>query len=228
MFDIWNFVFIQPLSFSLSFLNGRLGNLGLAIIILTLIIQLILVPLRLPSLKSAKKMQSLKPHLDSLKEKHKEDKQALFKAQMDLYKEHNVSPWGGILPTLLSLPIVIALYQVLSRSLGQTGLETQFLWLNLRKPDPIFILPILTAILQFVSSKMMMPMSQTTSTSANFAKDKGPNIEDSMVMAQKQMQFLFPLFSAFLVLSLPSGVGLYWIISLVFAIVQQWWINKKL
>lgn len=230
MIDFWQIFFIRPIEGSLFFLNGFLNNLGLAIIVLTLFIQIILVPLRLPSLKSAKKIQGLKPKLDELKTKHKDDKQALVKAQMDLYKTEGVSPLGGILPTLLSLPIIIALYQVLSRSLGNAVLNTQFLWLNLKKPDPLFILPILTAVLQWYLSKMMMQTNPNipSKKSSNTNSEKEPSLEDSMMTAQKQMQFLFPLFSAFLVLSLPSGVGLYWIISLVFAIVQQWFIERKL
>lgn len=228
MINLWQTFFIQPLEVSLIFLNGFLGNLGLAIVVLTIIIQLILVPLRMPSLKSAKKIQSLKPKLDELKEKHKEDKQALMKAQMDLYKAEGVSPLGGFLPTLLSLPIIIALYQVLSKSLGTASIGEQFLWLNLKKPDPYFILPALTAISQWFLSKMMMSQNQPAAVSPKANNTSEPSLEDSMMAAQKQMQFLFPLFSAFLVLSLPSGVGLYWIISLVFAIVQQWWVGRMI
>lgn len=231
MINFWNILFIVPIQTVLFYFAHLFNSLGIAIVILTLVIQLILIPLRLPSLKSAKKMQALKPHLDALKDKHKEDKMALMKAQSDLYKEHGISPFGGILPTLLSFPIIIALYQVLNQSLGAEGVNGGFLWLNLKKPDPYFILPLLVALFQWYLSKMMLPKenSQSASPKSSSNKKEGEtSLEDSMVTMQRQMQFIFPVFSAFIVLSLPSGVGLYWLISLIFSVVQQKIINDRI
>lgn len=207
---IWNTLIKTPINSALIFFYSLLfHNLGLAIIALTILIQLVLTPLRLPSLRTSKKLQELKPHLDGLKEKHKDDQTALVQAQLELYRQHGVNPLGGILPTLISIPVIIALYQVLLGTLQNSGgLSTSFLWLNLAKPDPFFILPVLVGVTQYFSSKLLMP--QTTNTP-----------EDSMAAMQNQMKFIFPIFSAFIVASLPSGVGLYWIASLIFSIIQQ-------
>lgn len=213
---IWNTLVKSPIYQTLIFLYGLLfNNLGLAIIALTLLIQLALSPLRISTLKTSKKMQDLKPHLDGLKEKHKGDQASLAKAQLELYQKHDISPLGGIVPTLLSIPIIIALYQVLLSSLqADNGLNTAFLWLNLAKSDPFFILPILVAGTQWFSTRLMMPPASMAST-------QEPSFEGSMAAMQKQMQFIFPIFSGVIVASLPSGVGLYWWVSLLFSIIQQ-------
>lgn len=213
---IWNTLVKSPIYQALIFLYGLLfNNLGLAIIALTLLIQLALSPLRITTLKTSKKMQELKPHMDGLKEKHKDDKAGLAKAQLELYQKHDISPLGGIVPTLLSIPIIIALYQVLLSSLqADNGLNTAFLWLNLAKSDPFFVLPILVAVTQWFSSRLMMPPASVSSTQES-------SLEESMAAMQKQMQFIFPIFSGVIVASLPSGVGLYWWVSLLFSIIQQ-------
>lgn len=225
MFNFWQVFFLNPIEFTLFFLNGLFNNLGLAIIILTIVIQILLTPLRLPALRSAKKMARLKPHLEALKEKHKEDKVALARAQMNLYKEHGISLWGGTLPTLLSIPIVIALYQVLAQSLQQKDIPLSFFWLNLSQPDPFYILPALVAVFQWFQSKQML--SEQINLSQTKPKEKGKDSpEDAFVNVQKQMQFIFPLLSAFIVLGLPSGVGLYWLSSLIFSVIQQKVLNR--
>lgn len=223
---IWNTLIKAPINTALIFLYHALfQNLGLAIIALTVLIQLILTPLRLPSLRTSKKMQELKPHLDGLKEKHKDDRATLVQAQLELYKKHGVNPLGGILPTLVSIPVIIALYQVLLGTLQSgSGLSTTFLWLNLAKSDPYFILPALVGVTQYFSSKLLMPAVNTQPTlksQEGKEEKKGESLEESMAAMQNQMKFIFPLFSAFIVASLPSGVGLYWFVSLVFSIIQQ-------
>jgi len=135
------------------------GNLGLSIVFLTLLVKLVLIPLVIPSLKSAKKMQDLKPHLDKLKDKH-QDKKALQQAQLDLYKEHGVNPMGGCLPQIVQILVLISLYQVFMKFLGQPSIEgiavnSQFLYLDLNKPDKTYIMPILAGLTQFVFSLMM-------------------------------------------------------------------------
>src|SRR3989304_78922 len=149
-----NFI-VNPINQLLIFLYGLTGNnLGFAIILLTLIIRGVLVPPTIPSLKSAKKLQELKPHLDKLKEKHK-DKQKLQLAQLDLYKQHGVNPAAGCLPQVAQLLVLIALYQVFINFIN-TGqfdghsLNLNFFWLNLGKPDQYYILPILAGLTQLI------------------------------------------------------------------------------
>lgn len=219
---MWQLLFIQPITKSLLYLTDLTGNLGLAIILLTLVIQLILTPLRLPSLHAAEKMKHLKPHLDSLKDKHKENPQALVQAQMDLYKEHGVNPFGGLLPMLLSLPIIIALYQVL-RTIVSSQNGAHFLWLNLASPDPYYVLPLLTAATQWLLTRFTTRPSTPQTNTDDKAKEA-----DMATMVQKNMEFMFPLMLGFITLQLPSGVGIYFVVSAVFAIMQQVFVRKRL
>src|SRR3989338_8523888 len=151
---------IAPINNLLIFLYGISGqNLGLAIIFLTLIVRGVLVPITIPSLRSAKKLQELKPHLDKLKQKHK-DKQKLQLATLELYKQHGINPAAGCLPQISQLLVLIALYQVFIEFINAPGLNGQalnlnFLWLNLGKPDPYYVLPLLSPLSQLVFSLMM-------------------------------------------------------------------------
>lgn len=207
---IWNIVFIQPITQSLLYFTELTGSLGWGIVILTLLIQVLLTPLRLPSLKSAEKMKVLKPKLDELKEKHKEKPQELLQAQMALYKEHGVSPFGGILPMLLSFPIIFALYAVLQDIVGTYTGGIEFLWLNLTQPDQLYILPVVVAATQWLLIKM-----------SSMSSSPGGGGEDMAQMMQKNMQFIFPITIGIITLRLPSGVGIYFVVSAVFAIMQQ-------
>ncbi|NTV30656.1 membrane protein insertase YidC [candidate division WWE3 bacterium] len=215
---IWHAVFFQPITTTLLWLSSFTGNIGVSVVLLTVIIQLILVPLRLPSLLSAKKLRHIKPKIDELKEQHGEDKVALAQAQMALYQEHGINPFGGLLPTLFSIPIIIALYQVLLNNI--THIENSsvgFLWLNVTQHDPYFVLPILVGVLQFFASSQMMAQPAP----AQPDKKKVDDTEQMMVAMQTQMKFIFPVLSGIITASLPSGVGLYWLTSTLFAIIQH-------
>jgi len=163
MIQLWNLILYQPLLNGLILLYRTIGNLGLAIIVLTAIIRIILIPLTAPSMKTAKKMQELAPELEKLKQRYKNDKQGLAKAQMELYRQHGANPAAGCLPQIIQLLVLIALYQAFRQVLLPDGaemiqkinevlypvlrlpLETkinlQFLYLNLAKPD-VFQLPL--------------------------------------------------------------------------------------
>lgn len=218
---IWNVIIKQPISTALVWLAQFSGNLGIAIVLLTIIIQVVLLPLRLPSIKSAQKMRAIKPEIDALKDLHGNDKMALAQAQMDLYKKHNISPLGGILPTLLSIPIIIALYQVLLNGLSTIdGASVLFLWLDITQKDPFFVLPVLVGIAQYVLSTMtLMPIAPKSTTGKDGKEAK--SADDMAAMMQTQMKFIFPVMSGFITATLPAGVGLYWLTSVMFAIIQQ-------
>lgn len=229
---IWNTLFKQPIAQLLLWLTALTGNMGVAIILLTIIVQLVLTPLRIPSLKSAQKMKDLKPKLDGLKEKHEGDQMALAQAQMELYKQHGVSPLGGILPMLLSIPIIIALYRVLLTTLQNgAGVSTSFLWLDLTQSDPYFVLPVVVGLSQWLMTRLMrgnQPTPQEGPASAKASAGKpegkegqGDSMQEMMQSMQSQMGFIFPIMSAFIVATLPSGVGIYWLTSTAFTTLQQ-------
>lgn len=217
---MWNTLFIEPLSKSLFFLSDFTGSLGVAIILLTFIIQLILTPLRIPSLKSSEKIRELKPELDKLKKKHKDDAQALAMAQMELYRTHGINPISGLFIMLLSFPIIIALYQVFRNTISADTAGTTFLWMNLAEPDSMYVLPILVVLSQWLLTRFTLAIPSSNDG------DKGsePDMAQSL---QKNMQFIFPIMLGIITLQSPSGLGIYFVASAVFAIMQQIWIRRQ-
>ena len=223
---------VNPITQLLIFLYGLTGNnLGFAIILLTLIIRAVLVPVTIPSLKSAKKLQELKPHLDRLKEKHK-DKQKLQLAQLELYKQHGINPASGCLPQIAQLLVLIALYQVFIEFINAPGLNGRalnlnFFWLNLGKPDPYYILPALAGLSQLVFSLMMTSGLESHLKAPKDKKEKQKE-ENSMEMAQslsQQMLLIMPAMTVLISLKFPSGLALYWVITTVFSLVQQYLVS---
>ena len=223
---------VNPITQLLIFLYGLTGNnLGFAIILLTLIIRAVLVPVTIPSLKSAKKLQELKPHLDRLKEKHK-DKQKLQLAQLEFYKQHGINPASGCLPQIAQLLVLIALYQVFIEFINAPGLNGRalnlnFFWLNLGKPDPYYILPALAGLSQLVFSLMMTSGLESHLKAPKDKKEKQKE-ENSMEMAQslsQQMLLIMPAMTVLISLKFPSGLALYWVITTVFSLVQQYLVS---
>lgn len=225
-------VVTNPITQVLIFLYDLLGgNFGLAIIALTLVIRGVLVPLTMPSLKSAEKIKKLKPHLDRLKKKHT-DKIKLQQAQMELYKQHGVNPMAGCLPQIIQLIILIALYQVFMNFINDGTVHGQavnmnFLWLNLSKPDPYYILPILAAGSQFIFSFMMRPGLEQHKLETQIKK-KQEKSEDKLEMAesiQSQMLYMMPLMTGIIALRFPAGLAVYWVVTTLFSLVQQYFVS---
>ena len=213
----------------LKILNSVLHNYGLSIIAITVILRVLFLPLTLKSMRSMKlmqaKMQTIKPKVEALKEKYKDDKTKQNAELMKLYSSHGVNPLsslGGCLPLLLQLPVFIALYDVLLYSIDLR--QSSFLWINdLAEPEhlfniPIFgeyelpfrILPLLMGVSWFISQKMT---PQTAPGS------------ESMELQMKMMQFM-PIIFTVMFWSLPSGLILYWTVSNILSIFQQIYINR--
>jgi len=224
MFDFIN----QLIHSLLTFFYSALGNnLGLGILALTLSTRLALVPLTLPSLRSAKKMQELKPKLDKLKKKH-QDKKKFQQAQLALYKENNINPAAGCLPQIVQIIILISLYRVLTNFINQdavngSSLNLNFLWLNLSEPDPLYILPVLAGLSQLIFSLAMRSgLESHVKNPSNKAKKKKE--ENKLEMAQsiqQQMVYTMPLMTVIIALKFPSGLALYWAASTLFSLIQQ-------
>ncbi|MEO8581579.1 MAG: YidC/Oxa1 family membrane protein insertase [Patescibacteria group bacterium] len=214
------------------------GNLGIAIIVLTLLIRFLLVPLSLGSLRSQKKIQDLKPELDKLKKLHGKDKAKFQQAQMELYKKYNINPLSGCLPYLVQIVLLIVLYQVLHQFISQTeingiAINPMFAWLDLSKPDPLHILPILAGVSQFILSLMISPGAEVTDIVPNDSKKKevqkaNEKEEDFAEMAagmQKQMLFMMPIMTGFIAWRFQSGLALYWVVTTAFSAGQQYFIS---
>lgn len=229
------------------------GALGFAIIALTVLIRLAVWRLMGSQLKSAHKMSELKPHLEALKKKHEGDKQALTKAQLDLYKEHGINPAGGCLPALVQIPIIIGLYQsIFSFFEGSSGLQKvnsllySQSWHLTSPPDPMFLgvnlavkpsefaqygvllllVPVITGILTFVQSKMMTPKPPKTypSDSPKEKKEK-EGMEEAMSSVQNQMVYFMPLMVGYFAFQFPVGLAIYWNIFTLLGIYQQYLVS---
>ena len=204
-----------PLGVLLRYIFNIVNNYGVSIVIFTIIVKLFLLPLTLKQSQSMKKMQELSPKLKELQRKYGKDKQKLNEKTIELYKEHNVNPASGCLPLLVQLPILIALFQVLRlpevyvfTPETYQMVEKSFLWLkDLSKPDNLYILPVLAASTTYLQSKMMSTGNADNPT-------------------QNSMNIIMPLMIGWFSIKFPSGLALYWVLSNVFQIVQQYFIMR--
>ncbi len=195
----------QFFAFLLNTTDKYVGNFGVSIIIVTILIKIALLPLTLKQDKSMKEMKKIQPELEKIKEKYANDKQMLNIKTMELYKEHKVNPLGGCLPLLIQLPILIALFGVLRN--GIIPQDSSFLWLKLSDKDPYYILPILNGAVSFFQQKLMG------------SADSNPQM--------KNMMYIFPVMMIYISYRMPSGLQLYWLTSSILAVVQQYFIMKK-
>lgn len=230
------------------------GALGFSIMLLTVAIRVLVWPFMSSQLKSAKMMADLKPHMDELKKKHSSDKTALAQAQMALYKEHGVNPAGGCLPALIQIPIFIALYQSILNIVPGAGghidninkllyfpqlklpnnIDPNFLGVNLGlKPSDfttagalLLLIPLITALLAFVQSKMALPkpLKKYPSDSPKEKKEK-ESMEDSMGQIQSQMAYMMPIMMAYISFTFPIGLAIYLNMYTILGILQQYKIS---
>ena len=251
MIQIWNLLLYQPLVNALIFFYQLLfNNLGWAIVGLTVIIRLILIPLTMPSMRAAKKMRELAPEIEKLKKKHGSDRQQLAKAQMELYKRHGANPAAGCLPQIVQLIVLIALYRAFYQVLRPNGdiliklnevlypalrlpaetiINTNFFYLDLAKPDIFHLpglslpLPGLFLILAAAIQFISSKMMQPIVTKAQLEAKKTEGKADDMAASlQGQMLYLFPLMTIFIGYSFPSGLIIYWFIFSLTTAIQQY------
>jgi YidC/Oxa1 family membrane protein insertase len=239
---IWNLILISPLLNGLVVFYRLTGNLGVAIIALTSIIRLALHPIMAPSIKSLKKQQQLQPELKALKEKYKYDQKKLAEKQMEIFKQHGINPATGCLSQIAMLFVLVALFSViklftvtgdaaqinnklyfqqLKLTQGET-ITTKFLYMDLAKPDPYFVLAILSGILQFIASKMMMPIMEKAEKAAEKTETK---TDDIALQMQQQQLYMMPIMNVIIGVTLPSGVVLYIVTTTLFTIAQNYILN---
>lgn len=239
---LWNTALINPIVNSLVALYKVTGNLGLAIILLTILIRLVLIPVMAPTMKTMKKQQALQPEIRKLKEKYKGDQQKFAAAQMELFKEHGINPASGCLSQIVMLMVLIALYSVIQlisvkgdinlinqkiyvdnlRLLPGQQIETHFGYMDLAKPDPLFILAVLSGILQFVASKMMMPIMEKAEKAAEITPSQA---DDIALQMQQQSLYMMPIMNVVIGVTLPAGVVLYIVVTTIFTVVQNYFTN---
>ena len=199
--------FISELLFAvMKFIHMYVGNWGVAIILVTVLIKLVFYPLSAKSYLSMAKMRELQPKVKALREKFGSDRQKLGMATMELYRKEKVNPLGGCLPILVQIPVFIALYWVLMESV-ELRQAPFFGWIHdLSARDPLFILPILMGASMFVQQKLNPPPPDP--------------------MQAKIMMFL-PVVFTVMFLGFPAGLVLYWLVNNCLSILQQWWIMSR-
>lgn len=225
---LWE-VLIDGLTALLNFFYRLTGNYGLAIILLTVVVKLLLAPLSRRQFKAMEDMQKLQPHIKKLQEKFKKNPQEVQKRMMALYKEHGVNPLGGCLPLIFQMPILIALYSSLLRLKTQflsttflwnsdgsgvhsaTFLNLGFLWVpSLLAPDTILLLAY--ALSMYVSQKLTVM----------------PTLDPAQKQQQDMMAIMMPAMFTIMFKDFPAAFLLYWFVFNVLSTAQQYIVMRKL
>jgi YidC/Oxa1 family membrane protein insertase len=209
---LWQFVvngFSELIQFCYQVTDlAGLANYGLAIILITVLIKLVLYPLTNTQMKSMKNMQEIQPKLKELQAKYKEQPEKLQSETMKLYKEKGVNPFGGCLPLLIQMPILIAFYQALIKFEYAVPAHAAFLWIpNISQPDPYYILPILTALTTYYQQRI--------------------STVDANDPTQKTMMMVMPLFIGWIALKFAAGLAIYWVMFNILNTLQQLYVNYK-
>ncbi len=201
----WFSAIAKPLLYVLKYFYKYTHNYGIAIIIITVIIKLLFFPLTHKSYKSMKDMQKLQPKMAELKEKHKDDRDGMNRAMMELYRTHKVNPLGGCLPMVIQIPVFFALYKALMFSI-ELRHAPFMLWItDLSARDPYYVTPIIMGATMFIQQKMT------------------PSTMDPM---QAKVMLALPVVFTFMFLNFPSGLVIYWLVNNVLTIAQQMYINR--
>ncbi|MFV1872436.1 MAG: membrane protein insertase YidC [Oleiphilus sp.] len=203
----WLFFIAYPLFVLLDFLHGLLGNWGLAIIGVTIVVKAIFFKLSAASYRSMANMRRVAPKLKSLKDQYGDDRQKMSQAMMDLYKKEKINPLGGCLPILVQMPVFIALYWVILESVQLRHAPFMFWITDLSVKDAYFVLPILMGISMFIQMQL------------------NPAPPDPM---QAKIMKIMPVMMTIFFLWFPSGLVLYWLVNNILSISQQWVITRQI
>lgn len=234
-------IFTQPIFNGLMLLDHVLGDFGLSIVLLTILIRLLLFPLTLKQLKSTKAMQAIQPLIADVKKQYPKDQRAQLEATQAIYKEYGVNPAAGCLPLFIQLPVIYGLYNSLDTILRNSHLTVASInksiypflphitqlpnpnldwftfinhgwFINLGATDPTHILPVLAAVATFIQLRMSQPRTTTATKSA-------------MSQQMQIMQFIMPIFTLVFALAFPAGLALYWTTTSIFSMVQQYFVT---
>lgn len=235
MGHFFTIIFYQPIFNLLIWLYNIIPghDLGIAIIVLTIIIKLVFLPLSKKAIESQKELQDLQPKIEELKKQYADKKEELGRALLKLYQEHKVNPFSSCLPILVQLPFLIAVYQVFSAGLANKSMEMIYSFIS--RPESINIisfgfldlskrnipLAILAGLAQFWQAKMMI-------TKRPPVKGKGTMDEDMAAIMNKQMLYMMPALTVFIGISLPGGLTLYWFVTTILTALQQIFIFGKI
>lgn len=204
--------FATPVRWLLLWMHESLKlHYGVVLIVFGLLVRVLLWPLNQKAMRASTAMQAIQPQLQAIQSRYKEDPQKLQQEMFKLYKEHNVNPLGGCWPMLLPMPVLFALFFVLGNSIELRGVP--FLWFpDLSRPDPLYIIPVLSGISMFALSKVgQLGIQHTPQTKAQ----------------AQMMLYMMPVMIGFFGFTFASGLNLYWTVSNLASIPQQWMIGKE-
>lgn len=236
MKEFLRIILYRPLFNLLIFLAWLMpgNNIGWAIIALTLVIRLALLPTSAKATRSQKAMQKLAPELEEIKKKFKDDRQGEAQATLELYKEKGISPWGSCLPLLIQLPILLVLYRVFMVGLNTARFDLLYgftpapdhittVWLGIDlAAHGGWVLPVLAGLAQLLQSwqtKKMTPAPQKPTNGK-------PGAEDFSRTLSNQMLLIMPVFTVIIARSLPAALALYWFVTTLFMVVQTWFLTR--
>lgn len=234
MQEFFHTFFYQPLFNALvglySVIPGQ--DLGVAILVLTIIIRVLLWPISKSAILAQKNMQKLQPKLAELKKKYSDDKQAQSQAMMELYKEEKVNPLGSCLPLLIQLPIFLALYWVLAAGVASENLDILYSFI----PNPGSINPIAFGFLDLSKKNLIIALMagaaqywQASQLVVKQPEVSGEGSKDESMAAQmnKQMKYMMPIVTIVIGASLPAGLAFYWFLTTLIYAIQQWVMFRK-
>ena len=200
-------IIAKPLFWLLDFFHNLVGNWGWAIILLTISVKAVFYKLSEMSYRSMAKMRKVAPRIKQMKERFGDDRQAMSKAMMEMYKREKINPLGGCFPILVQIPVFISLYWVLLESVEMRQAPFMLWITNLSAKDPYFVLPVIMGISMYIQQKL--------------------NPAPIDPMQQKIFQFM-PFAFTFMFAFFPSGLVLYWVVNNILSIAQQWYITRKI
>jgi YidC/Oxa1 family membrane protein insertase len=227
-----NILFIDPLINALILLNIFVfGQFGLAIILFTLILRFVTLPFSVSQYRSMKEMQAAQPLLQEIQKKYKDPKRRQEET-LKIYREHHINPLGCLMPTLIQFAVFFALYRALVEAVGGSPesliglsqrlysfpflsesipLNQHFLWLDLGAKDSLLILPALVGLSTYIQQKMSVT----------------PNANPQQQQQQQMMAWMLPMMLIFITLNLPSGVGVYWVVTNVFSLFVSYYVYGR-
>jgi YidC/Oxa1 family membrane protein insertase len=232
---LFNLIFFQPLYNALVWLTDVLpgGEIGLAVILLTILVRVVLFPLQHRMTKTQRRLKELEGEIKAIKEKHGKDTQAQAQALMALYKTHGISPFSGFVLILIQIPILLALYSVFRSGFN---FQPELLYSFVPVPEMInanflglfdltsrsIALALLAGVAQYFQVRFSMPVV------AKRDPNTAPNFKDDLARSMSlQMRFMFPVMIVIFSLSLPSAVALYWVTGSLFSIGHELYVKRQ-
>lgn len=235
--DIFNTILYDPLLNGLIFLVGIVpyGDIGLAVIILTLFVKIILFPFSHKSIKTQRQMKEVEPEVKKIKEKYSKDKQEQARKVMELYQQHKLNPFSGCLFFAIQLPLIIALYWVFWKGISN-GIDSKLLYSFVPIPEFVnfnflgfidmmgksYFLAALAGISQYFQLQLSLPPTSSS------PKESGGSLKDEFARNFTfQMRYIFPVFVFFISYTISAAVALYWAVSNIFMIVHELIVRRK-